>query len=112
MSTKRIDAEKFLDEMLGPGSLGKTLAAIREGEELSQTAFAKQLGISRQNLCDIEKDRKSVGPGRAARWAKKLGYSESVFVALALQALVEEEGLPMVVSVTLRKKPRGGNKAA
>lgn len=112
MSTKRIDAEKLLDKMLGPGSLGKTLAAIRQGEDLSQAEFARLLGISRQNLCDIEKDRKSVSPGRAARWAKKLGYSESLFVALALQALVEEEGLSMLVSVTLRKTPWGGGRAA
>lgn len=107
MGTKGVDAKAFLEDLVGPLTFGNTLAAIREGEELSQTVFARKLGISRQNLCDIEKNRKSVSPGRAAKWAKKLGYSPSVFVGLALQALVEAEGLQMDVSVAERKKPRG-----
>lgn len=107
MSTKGTDAKTFLEGLVGPLTFGKMLASIREGDELSQSAFARQLGISRQNLCDIEKGRKSVSPSRAAKWAKKLGYSASVFVGLALQALVEAEGLQMDVSVVARKKPRG-----
>ncbi len=46
-------------------------------EEMSQVEFAKQLGISRSHLCDIEKGRKSVSVARAARFAKILGYGEA-----------------------------------
>jgi transcriptional regulator with XRE-family HTH domain len=73
--------------------------SIREGEEMTQADFAKKLHLSRSHLCDIEKGRKSVGPARAARFAKILGYPEESFVALALQAQVEEAGLKLTVRV-------------
>ncbi len=84
----------FLEGLAG-GSLtfGDYLRAIREGEEMSQVAFAKLLGISRAHLCDIEKGRKMVGPARAWAWGKKLGYSPAHFVELALQDMIEKEGL-------------------
>jgi transcriptional regulator with XRE-family HTH domain len=63
----------------------------REGEELTLEAFAKKLGVSRQNLCDIEKGRKGVSPERAARWAQLLGYPDAQWVRLALQ---QREGRP------------------
>ena len=62
-------------------------------------AFAKLLGVSRQHLCDIEKGRRRVSPARAAKWARVLGYSETMMAQLALQYMVEEAGLRMKVSV-------------
>jgi len=63
--------------------------------------FAKKLGISRQHLCDIEKGRKVVSPERAAKFAKILGYSREQFVALALQALLDEADLHLKVEVNV-----------
>jgi antitoxin HigA-1 len=98
--TKRRRTRTFLEGLTGgPLTFGTLLVSIREGEELPQAAFAKKLGISRSHLCDIEKGRKSVGPGRAARFAKLLGYPQESFVALALQAQVEEAGLRLNVTV-------------
>lgn len=53
----------------------------------------------RAHLCDIEKGRKFVSPGRAAEFARTLGYSERHFVRLALQKLVDEAGLDLEVRV-------------
>jgi len=90
----------FLEGLTGgPLTFSTLLISIREGEEMSQAAFAKELGISRSHLCDIEKGRKSVGPARAARFAHLLGYRQESFVALALQAQVEEAGLRLNVTV-------------
>jgi transcriptional regulator with XRE-family HTH domain len=83
----------------GPLRLGMALAAIREGDELSQTDFAETLGISRSHLCDIEKGRKTVSPARAAQFARVLGYGEKQFVRLALQELVDQAGLELNVHV-------------
>jgi hypothetical protein len=58
--------------------------------------------ISRAHLCDIENGRKGLSPSRAAVFAQKLGYSETLFVELALQDLVTREGLNLHVDV--RKK--------
>jgi len=101
MSTRRqkSPAVRFLEDLAGPLTLGAALAAIREGEEWSQAEMARRLGISRSHLCDIEKRRKSVSPGRAAEFAEALGYGKRQFVRLALQELVNEAGLDLEVSV-------------
>jgi antitoxin HigA-1 len=89
-----------LEKLLGgPLTFGTLLASIREGEGMSQVAFAKRLGMSRAHLCDIEKGRKSVAPARAARFAEVLGYPQESFVALALQAQLREAGLKLNVRV-------------
>ena len=95
-----VDAEQFLDELTGgPLTFAEMLRAVRLCEELSQSDFAAQLGISRQHLCDIEKARRSLSPARAAEFARTLGYGEAQFVRLALQAQLDAADLPYRVSV-------------
>jgi transcriptional regulator with XRE-family HTH domain len=96
MSTrsKKSDAVQFLEKISGgPLTFGKMLRSIRLGEELSQSDFAEQLGVSKAHLCDIEKGRRIVGPARAWAWGKKLGYSPEQFVELAIEASLVKEGL-------------------
>ena len=58
---------KELDNIIGtPLSLGELIKAIRLCEEATQVEFAKQLKVSRQQLCDIERGRKYVSPKLAA----------------------------------------------
>lgn len=102
MTTKRNSrAVRLLEKAAGgPLTLHGLLAAIREGEGWSQTDMAERLGISRANLCDIEKGRKSVAPARAAQFARTLGYSEKQFVQLSLQEIVDEAGLRLHVNLS------------
>lgn len=96
------DALEFLDELIGePLTFGTLMSTIRACEEMSQAAFAEKLGVSRSHICDIERGAKVVSPARAAKFARILGYPESQFVRLALQALVEDAGLKMIVSVAV-----------
>jgi transcriptional regulator with XRE-family HTH domain len=101
MSTrKKSDAIRSLEKVTGgPVTLGRFLEAVRKGEEMTQPAFAKTLGISKSHLNDIEKGRKAVSPERAARFAEVLGYSEARLVKLALQDLVDRGGLKLHVDV-------------
>ena len=100
MSTKKSAAIRALERLTGgPVTLGKFLEAVRRGEELTQPAFARTLGISKSHLNDIEKGRKAVSPERAARFAQELGYSEARLVKLALQDLVDRGGLKLQVEV-------------
>ena len=55
-----------LEKQFGPLTFGGLLKAWREGEELTQTAFAKKIGLSVQNLNDLEKGRRIPTPTRAA----------------------------------------------
>jgi transcriptional regulator with XRE-family HTH domain len=103
MSTKKnrkSDAVKFLEKITGgPLTLARLIHSIRQGEAMTLAEFAKKLSVSRQHLCDIEKGRKVVSPERAARFAQILGYSKEQFVALSLQALVDQADLQMKVEV-------------
>lgn len=95
-----VDALPFLEKLRGePLTLGKLLESIRACDELSQAATARKLGVPRQHLCDIEKGRRPVSPGRAAEFARILGYSEAQFVAMALQDQLRGAGLKMRVKI-------------
>jgi len=97
---QKSEAVKLLERLTGgPLTLARLLQSIRQGEGSTLAEFAKKLGISRQHLCDIEKGRKVVSPERAARFARVLGYSKEQFVALSLQALIDDADLHMKVEV-------------
>ncbi|KTD25775.1 helix-turn-helix transcriptional regulator [Legionella maceachernii] len=96
-STESID---FLESLASKKlTLGSFLLAIRQGEEQTQVEFAQTLGISRQNLCDIEHNRRFVSPKMAAEFADKLGYSKKQFVRLCLQDILDRDGLSLTVEV-------------
>lgn len=79
------DTLKLLEQISGTKlTLSKLINSIRLGEELSQVEFAAKLGISRQQLCDIEHDRKTISPKLAAQYATILGYSVQQFIRLSL----------------------------
>ena len=81
-----------LERQYGPLTFGGLLKAWRESEDLSQTAFAKTVGLSVQNLNDLEKGRRIPTPTRAARIAKKLGLPEVGMIQLALRDSLIKEG--------------------
>lgn len=74
-------------------TLGNLIHSIRLCEEISQTDFAKFIGVSRQYLCDVENGRRVVSPRLAAEWAEKLGYLPVQFVRLALLDELKKAGL-------------------
>ena len=91
---------KLLERLAGgPLTLGGAIESVRKCEELSQDECAKQLGISKSHLCDVEKGRKTVSPERAAKWARILGYPEPVLVRLAIQRELDAAGLKYKVAI-------------
>jgi transcriptional regulator with XRE-family HTH domain len=96
---KKSETIKFLEKIAGELTLSNLIESIRLSEEISQVEFARLLGISRQNLCDIEHGRRSISPKKAATFAKKLGYSPQQFVRLCLQDLVNRDGLKLKIDV-------------
>lgn len=76
---------KELERDIGVLTIARLLVAHRLGEELSQKAFAKLLGITSSSLCDMEKGRKIPSPLRAAKIAKKLGMLEISWIEKAIQ---------------------------
>ena len=91
---------EFIEGLLGdPLTFGMAVEALRLRDDLSQTVFAKKLGVSRQYLCDVEKGRRLVSPEQAARFAKAFGHPPNVLVQLALQDAVWESDLKLKVIV-------------
>lgn len=88
-----------LEKQYGDLSFGSMLRAWREADELSQTAFAKKLGLSAQNLNDLEKGRRIPSPSRASKIAKKLGVSEIGLIQLALRDTLLKEGFKFEVKL-------------
>jgi transcriptional regulator with XRE-family HTH domain len=106
------DIMKKLEKISGKKlTLNNLLASIREGEDLSQVAFAKQLGVSRQFICDLEHDRRSLSPKMAREFARRLGYSESQFIRLCLQDLIQSDGLDYEVQLLSYRGPGSENRA-
>lgn len=81
-----------LEKQYGVLTFGELLKAWRDAEDMTQTAFAKKIGLSAQNLNDLEKGRRIPTPTRAARIAKKLGLPEMGLIQLALRDALAKEG--------------------
>jgi len=94
-----VDALELLESLYGPVTLGGMISSLRMCDEISQSEFARRLGVSRSHLCDVEKGRKLVSPERAAAWAKILGFPSTVFVKLVLQEQLDRAGVKMSVQV-------------
>lgn len=88
-----------LERDFGPLTVAKMLSSYRLGEEMTATAMAKKLGISPQLLCDFEKGRRLVSPGRAYLFGKKLGMLPEHWIEVALRDLLRSEKLNFKVSV-------------
>lgn len=79
-------------------SMGGFLKAHRLGEELTQVEFAKELGISKQRLSDIENNRFNISIKLAKDLAQRLDLPAEWMVKLALQDQLRREGLKLKVS--------------
>lgn len=88
-----------LEKQFGPLTFGGLLKAWRESEELTQTAFAKKIGLSVQNLNDLEKGRRIPTPTRASKIAKKLNLPEMGFIQLAIRDSLIKEGFSYEVKL-------------
>jgi DNA-binding XRE family transcriptional regulator len=100
MTTKFISASEFFEKIgQKPLSLGRLLRALRISNEKTQVEMAIRLGISKQELCDIEKERKLVSIERAAFFAKKLKHSETIFVMYAIDDQLRRSGIKLRVKL-------------
>ncbi len=78
-------------------SFGEFINVHRQGEGLNQTEMAKLLGISKQRLCDIEKNRFNISIRLAKSVAKTLKLPPEWLVKLALQDQLRIEGLNLKI---------------
>jgi transcriptional regulator with XRE-family HTH domain len=104
MNTKaptKKDALEVLERKYGRLTVAELLRSWRLSDDVSQSQFAKKLGISVQSLCDLEKGRRIPSPSRAARLAKKMGYSEIALIQLALRDTLHADGFKFNVKLEI-----------
>ena len=99
---KKVRAKKAIKNIVGHISFSEMLLSLRKSKGMTQVEFAKKLKITKQELCNIEKGRKTVSPERAALFAKKLGDSKKVFITYILEDIAYKSGF--IASVKMRAR--------
>lgn len=90
---------KFETEM-GPLTFARFMRACRSSLGLTQEGFGKKLGLSRANICDIEKGRHLVSAELAVKVARRARLSEKLALEACLQDQVRKIGHEAKVSVS------------
>jgi transcriptional regulator with XRE-family HTH domain len=99
MSTKN-RAKTAIRKITGPISFGEMISSYRQAQEMTQVEMAETLGISKQDLCNIEKGRKLVSVDRAVQFAEALEMPPKTFAKYALQDQLNKAGLKGEVEIT------------
>ena len=97
MTTKNSSYFEKLENKYGKLTFGGMLKSWREADGLTQVSFAKKIGLSPQNLNDLEKGRRIPTATRAAKIAKKLGLPELGVIQLAIRDTLAKEGFKFSV---------------
>jgi DNA-binding XRE family transcriptional regulator len=90
---------KELEKDFGPLTFARLVRSYRYSEELTQVELAKKLGLSKANLCDIEKGRKLPSIARASAMAKKLGENPQFWVEMVFQDMLRQEKMKYTVKL-------------
>ena len=72
---------------IGPLTFAHVMKVARNSLGLTQADFGKKFGLSKANICDIEKGRHVVSTTYALKIARKIGFPEK----LALQACFQDQ---------------------
>ena len=98
---KKSDAVRFLESVSGgPLTFARLINSLRLSDDMTQEQMAKKLGVTKGHLSQIENGRKFVSPDRAQSFAKKLGYSEIMFIKLSLQDQLTRANIHYKVGLT------------
>lgn len=94
MRTKtKISGKQAVRRITGHISFGDMLQAMRESQDWTQVHMAEKLGISKQDLCNIERGRKLVSVERAVAFARSLKFPVKTFAKYALQDQLHKAGI-------------------
>ena len=89
-----------LEKEIGPLTFALFMRVARTSMDLTQEKFGKKIGLSRANVCDIEKGRHLVSPELALKVARKAGLSEKMAIIACLQDQVRKAGSDLKVAVS------------
>jgi len=107
ISKEAIMTLKCIRESLGENyNLGFYIRTLRIEEKIKGSELAAKLGISRQELLQIEKNQTVLSPKRAKEIAELMGVSPRLFVELAVSDLLKRQGIEEFESVKIKFKKK------
>jgi transcriptional regulator with XRE-family HTH domain len=103
MTTKRnngsIDAITATQDVWDSMTFGGLIRSLRLSDGISQVELAKNLGISKQFLSDVEHNRKEVGIAFAKNVSSVLGYSIEPLLELLIRQQLKRQHLHYIVEI-------------
>jgi transcriptional regulator with XRE-family HTH domain len=87
------NAKKFLEQLVGPMSIGKLIRAYRVSHELTLQELADKLGVTRGFVSNIEMERKPLSLDKTLEIAKKLKESTDLYASVWFETQAREAGL-------------------
>lgn len=92
-------ARASFNKLLGQINFAQILKSFRECEDMTQAEFARQIGVSRQFIHDIEKGKKLPPLSFAIKASKVLGFEDYTFVSAHLTEQLKLNGIKGRVQV-------------
>lgn len=94
---------KSIEKLRGQMTFGRLLLSFRLSQNLSQLQLGKKVGLSKANICDLEKGRSMPTIARAKKIAKALCEIEAYWVEVAIQDMLKRERLNYTVKIEENK---------
>ncbi|MFA5960982.1 MAG: helix-turn-helix transcriptional regulator [Tatlockia sp.] len=102
MSTKlntSINALEATKDTWNEMSFGGLVRSLRISDEISQVELARKIGVSKQFLSDVERNRKEVGIEFAKKISDGLGYSIEPLIELLIRDQLRKQHLNYIVEL-------------
>jgi transcriptional regulator with XRE-family HTH domain len=87
------NAKKFLEQLVGPMSVGKLLRSYRTSHDMTLQDLADKLNVTRGFVSNIEMERKSLSLDKTIAIAKKLKESIDLYASVWFEEQARKVGL-------------------
>lgn len=100
MSTnENLNALEATKEIWNEMTFGGLVRSLRISDEITQVELANRVGVSKQFLSDVERNRKDVGIAFAKKVSDALGYSIEPLIELLIRDQLRRQHLNYIVEL-------------
>ncbi len=86
-------AKKFLEQLVGPMTIGKLIRTYRFTNEITLQKLAEKLNVTRGFISNIETGKKSLSLDKSLEIAKKLKESTDLYASVWFEEQAREAGI-------------------
>lgn len=87
------DTKKFIEDLVGPTTIGMLIRAYRTTNDLTQAQLARKLKVTVSYVSDLENDRKEISLKQAKEIAVKLGDPVRLYLRIWMEQKALEAGV-------------------